>query len=225
MKGAAPSMVRAGAKPVSEFYGTLQRGLVLLALLTLTSVLVSGQQGTSEKKNPESQAQKTATTSETRGAELAEAPNAAAEHTEDENAQFKQSASVKWIARHLGISTELAYWLCIVINFAVVAGLIGFALKKKLPTFFRDRTAMIQKGMEDARRASEDANRRLREIEEKLGRLDSDIAQLEATAAKQGDQEADRLKSAAEEERRRIIQTAEQEITAAANAARRDLKA
>lgn len=223
------ALVPCDAKRASEPYRTLRRSSALLAILALISVLVSGQQGISENKNPESQAQKNATTSKTPGAQLADASNDAAGRepgkSEDENAQFKQSASVKWIARHLGVTTDQAYWLCIVINFAVVAGLIGFGLKKKLPRFFRERTAMIQKGMEEARRVSEDANRRLREIEEKLGRLDSDIAQLEATAAAQGEQEAARLKSAAEEERKSIIQTAEEEIAAAANAARRDLKA
>jgi F-type H+-transporting ATPase subunit b len=111
------------------------------------------------------------------------------------------------------------------VNFAIVAALVGFALKKALPKMFQQRTAAIQKGMEEARRASEDANQRLREIEDRLGRLDAEIAQLQATAARQGDEEEARQKAAAEQEQRRMIEAAEQEISAAANAARRDLKA
>ena len=197
----------------SGWRGRLSRCAAVLLLFSAISAITSAQQPAAQ------------TAAGQRASASNEAASEEAGKSNDENAQFKQSASVQWIARHLGITTDQAYWLCIFINFAVVAGLVGFGVKKKLPTFFRERTAAIQKGMEEARRASEDANRRLREIEEKLGRMDADIAQLESSAAAQGQQEAVRLKGAAEEERKRIIQTAEQEIAAAANAARRDLKA
>jgi len=207
----------------------------LAAIVLLAAVMASAQQGSSEKQPAGAGPKQTSSSSgqtqatQTPAAQLADAANDAAgrepNKSEDENAQFKQSASVKYIARLLGVTTERAYLICVLINFAIVAGLIAFGLKKALPKMFRERTAAIQKGMEAARLASEDANRRLREIEDKLGRLNSEITQLEATASAQAEEEAGRLKAAAEEERQRIIQTAEQEIAAAVNAARRDLKA
>ncbi len=207
----------------------------IVSAMLLAAVMAGAQQSSGEKQSASatpqqanSEARQTQT-APTQGAQLADAANDAAgrepSKSEDENAQFKQSPSVKWVARHLGITVDQAYWLSVFLNFIIVAALIGFFAKKMLPTMFRQRTAAIQKGMEEARRASEDANRRLREIEDKLSRLDADIAQLQATAAAQGDEEAARLKAAAEQEQRRIIETAEQEISAAANAARRDLKA
>lgn len=153
--------------------------------------------------------------------------NAAGEKTsaEDEAAQFKHSASVQFLARITGLSLDGAYWLAVLLNFAIVAGVIVWAAKKNLPAVFRNRTTSIQKSLEEARKASEDANRRLSEIESRLGRLDDEIAQMRATSEKEAIAEEERIKAAAAEEGRRIIQSAEQEIAAAAKAARRELTA
>lgn len=233
------NLMRSSVVPVSRGRSwQLGHAFYLAAVVLLFAVVAGAQQGSAGKSSAEKQpaaAQQARPASEsthdaqTSAAQLADAANDAAERepnkSEDENAQFKQSFSVKWIARHLGITVDLAYWLCVVLNFVIVAVLVGYGMKKWLPGIFRQRTQAIQKGMEEARRASEDANRRLREIEDKLGRLDAEIAQLQATASAQADEEAASLKIAAEQEQRRIIQNAEQEIGAAANAARRELKA
>ncbi|HTC93486.1 MAG TPA: ATP synthase F0 subunit B [Terriglobales bacterium] len=233
------NVMRSSVAPVSRRLWWQFGHMPYLATMLLALAVVAGaQQGSAGKSSAEKQpaaAQQAQPVSEstqdtqTPAAQLADAANDAAERepnkSEDENAQFKQSFSVKWIARHLGITVDLAYWLCVVLNFVIVAALVGYGMKKWLPGIFRQRTQAIQRGMEEARRASEDANRRLREIEDKLARLDAEIAQLQATASAQADEEAARLKAASEEEQRRIIQNAEQEIGAAANAARRELKA
>ena len=143
---------------------------------------------------------------------------------EDETAQFKHSASVRLLAKVTGLSLEHAYWLAVILNFAIVAGLIFWFSKKSLPGMFRNRTASIQESLKEARRASEDANRRLSEIESRLGNLDRDIAEMRATSEKEAAVEEERSRAAAEEEGRRIVESAEQEIAAAAKAARRELK-
>lgn len=145
--------------------------------------------------------------------------------SKDETAQFKRSASVRLISRITGLSMDGAYWLAVGLNFAIVAGLIVWAGKKHLPTAFRNRTASIQKSLEEARRASEDANRRLSGIEARLGKLDSEIAQMRSEGEKEAAAEEQRIKAAAEEDARRIIDSAQQEIAAAAKAARRELTA
>jgi F-type H+-transporting ATPase subunit b len=142
---------------------------------------------------------------------------------DDENAQFKHSASVQMVAKLTGLSLDNAYWLCVVLNFAIVAGAVVYFSKKNLPGMFRNRTASIQKAMQEARRASEDANRRLAEIETRLSRLDSEIAGMRATAEKEAVAEEARIKAAAEEDGRKIVESAEQEIAAAAKLARREL--
>jgi F-type H+-transporting ATPase subunit b len=143
----------------------------------------------------------------------------------DETAQFKHSASVRLLARITGLSTEGAYWLAVLLNFAIVAGVIAWALKKNLPAVFRNRTASIQKALEEARQASEDAKRRLAEIESRLGRLDDEINQMRATSEKEAAAEEERIKAAAAEDARRIIESAGQEIAATTKAARRELTA
>ena len=142
---------------------------------------------------------------------------------EDEQDQFKHSASVQLVARLTGLSLEHAYWLCVVLNFAVVAGAIFYFSKKNLPDVFRNRTAAIQKAMQEARQASEEANRRLAEIEARLSRLDSEIGGMRATAEKEAAAEEARIKAAAEEDARKIVVSAEQEIAAAVKSARREL--
>jgi F-type H+-transporting ATPase subunit b len=153
-------------------------------------------------------------------AKKGEAPEA----EKDEEAQFKESGSVKWLAKTLGIDVTKAYWVSIILNFLVIAALIVFALKSSLPTLFRERTAAIQKGLEEARRASAEASARLTEIESRLARLDVEINEMRAKSEQDAQAEDGRMRAATEEERRKIVENSEQEIAAAANAARRDLK-
>lgn len=143
----------------------------------------------------------------------------------DETEQFKHSASVQLLARITGLSTEGAYWLAVILNFAIVAAVIAWALKKNLPAMFRSRTALIQKAIEEARAASADANRRLSDIEARLGHLDDEINQLRATSEKEAAAEEERIKAAAAEDAKRIAESAGLEIAAATKAARRELTA
>ena len=145
--------------------------------------------------------------------------------TEDETAQFKHSPSVRRLARITGLSDEGAFWLAVFINFAIVVGLIGWLWKKNVPAVFRNRTALIQKSIEEARRASEDANRRLSEIEVRLGRMDEEISSMRAVSEKEAAAEEERIKAAAAEDARRIAESARQEIEAAVKSARRELTA
>jgi F-type H+-transporting ATPase subunit b len=149
------------------------------------------------------------------------APN----ENENEQDQFKHSASVRWIATLTGLSLDNAYWLSVIVNFSIIAFLIVWASRKNLPPMFKNRTGDIQKAMEDARKASEDANRRLSAVEARLAKLGDEIAQMSAAGEKESAAEEERIKAAVELDARRIIESAEHEITAAAKAARRELTA
>ena len=94
----------------------------------------------------------------------------------DETAQFRRSKAVIWISHLIGISPEYGYWVFICLNFAIVAGFIYWASRSKLTQAFRARTAAIQKGIEEARRASAEANARLEQIQGRLAKLDSEVA-------------------------------------------------
>lgn len=157
--------------------------------------------------------------------ESAKASREAAREEKGENEEFKKSPSVRLLARVTGMSPEHAYWLAVLLNFAVIALAVIWISRSKLPGVFRNRTQSIQKAMEDARKASEDANRRLSGIEARLARLDSEIESMRATAEQEAAAEEARIHAAAEEDTRKIVESAEQEIAAAAKLARRELKA
>ena len=153
----------------------------------------------------------------------AQNPESRPNSDEDETAQFKHSASVELLARLTGLKPESAYWVAVVVNFAIVVGVVAWFSKTKLPGVFRARTASIQKALEEARQASEDANRRLAGIESRLARLDDEINQMRGTMEKEALAEEARIRAAAEEEARRIVRSAEQEISVTTRTARREL--
>lgn len=156
--------------------------------------------------------------------ELAEASREAAGENE-QNAQFKFSPSVRWMGKELGIGVHGAYWLAFILNFAVLALLIYLVSRSRIPAMFRGRTATIRRAMEEAGRASAEANRRLSEIEARLARLDQEIAAMHQQAEREAASEEEKLRLAAAEDARRIVEASEQEIAAAAGLARRELKA
>src|SRR5438045_9535805 len=56
---------------------------------------------------------------------------------EDDQEQFKHSGSVQFVSRITGLSLEHAYRLSVLLNFAIIAGVIVWVLKKNLPALFR----------------------------------------------------------------------------------------
>jgi F-type H+-transporting ATPase subunit b len=125
----------------------------------------------------------------------------------------------------LGIQDpKTAYWVFWILNAAILALLLHMFIGRKIPGMFRNRTSTIQRGIEEARKASAEASARLTAIEARLAALDSEIASMRTSAEQEGRAEEERLRAATEEEKRSILASAEQEITAAANVARRDLK-
>jgi F-type H+-transporting ATPase subunit b len=143
---------------------------------------------------------------------------------EEENGQFKYTPIVRKVAKATGLSKEAAYWTFLVINFAILAAGLGWVVKKALPNGFAPRTTEIQKGIEEARKASAEASARLGEIEGRLAKLDSEIAELRTVAEANFSVEEERIKAAAEQDAKNVIAAAEQEIAAAARTAQRELK-
>ncbi len=143
---------------------------------------------------------------------------------QDEEAAFKFSPAVQWISKITGLSLVAAYWACIALNFAIVAVAIILFLKSSLPGMFRGRTQEIQKGIEEARRSSEDAGRRLREIENRLSRLSVEIGDMQKHAEAESRAEEERILASIAEEKKKIVEAAEQEIGQASNVARRELQ-
>lgn len=143
---------------------------------------------------------------------------------EDEAESFKHSDSVKAIGAKFGLNAEQAATAFNFLNFFVLALLVGWFLRKNLPKVFRDRTSTLQKSLVEARSATEEANARLASVEARLSKLDEQIVEMRAQAEKNADAEERRIKSHVEEEKQKILTSAEQEIASATAQAHRSIK-
>lgn len=196
---------------------------VLFAAGVLTTSRLPAQESHSSPNSSSASSSSSATQEAAHPSEEAAGKKEAKEANETDS--LKHSGPVRFIARLTGLSLDHAYWLCVILNFAIVFGAVGAALRKKLPGIFRGRTESIQKRIEEARKTSEEARRRMTEVEGRLSRLDVEITEMRREAGENARAEEKRVLTEAEEERRRIVAAAEQEIALAAGAARRDLKA
>jgi F-type H+-transporting ATPase subunit b len=115
---------------------------------------------------------------------------------------------------------EVFRWL----NFAILAGALGWLLMKKAPAFFSARADRIAAAIEESARVKEQAEQRRRDAEMRLQNLDREIAELRTAAEREAASEAARIQAATQEETARIEKAAEAEVQAAARAARLELK-
>jgi F-type H+-transporting ATPase subunit b len=143
---------------------------------------------------------------------------------EDQNEQYLHSATVRSLGSMIGLNAEQASTAFTVLNFVVLAGLVGWFLMRTLPKVFRDRSTLIQKHLVDARTATEEASARLNSVEDRLSKLDSQIAAMRAQSEKDSAQDEQRIKAEVEAEKQRILTAAEQEITAATALAQRQIQ-
>ncbi|HYU47940.1 MAG TPA: ATP synthase F0 subunit B [Terriglobales bacterium] len=157
------------------------------------------------------------------GGEPAKEEREAAGAEEEENANLKHSPMVQKLAKLTGVNVHQAHLVAMVLNFAIIVFVVVWFGRKALPGMLRDRNESIQRALEEARAASQEANRRLSEIENRLRQLDVEIGQIQVHAEKEAEAEEGRIKSAAEEDIRKVVEAAEQEIAAAAKLARREL--
>lgn len=143
---------------------------------------------------------------------------------EDESEAYRHSATVRALGAKLGMNAEQAATAFTVLNFIVLAVLVGWFLLKTLPKTFRNRSSAIQKHLVDARTATEEASARLSSVEGRLGKLDEQIAAMRAQAEKESALEEQRIKASVEDEKQKILAAAEQEISAATVQARRQIQ-
>ena len=142
----------------------------------------------------------------------------------NENDEFLHSAAVQKLGAMVGLNAEQAATAFTVANFVVLAALIGWFLAKTLPKTFRNRNTAIQKDLVDARTATEEASARLNSVEERLSKLDDQIAAMRAQAEKDSAHDEQRIRASVEEDKKKILATAEQEIAAATALAHRQLQ-
>ena len=131
---------------------------------------------------------------------------------------------VKKVGSMMGLSAEQAGMAFEVFNFAILAIFVGWLLARTLPKAFRNRSGVIQQQLVDARSATEQAGARLSSVEARLAKLDDQIAAMRAQAEKDSELDEQRIKASVEDEKKKIMASAEQEIAAATSMARRQLQ-
>jgi F-type H+-transporting ATPase subunit b len=151
-------------------------------------------------------------------------PDQKEEEDADENDPYKKSANVTMFGKWFKLETGTASVIFWFINFAILAGALGWGLLKALPKMFRTRGEGIQKQLVDARTATEQANARLAEVEKKLAKLDEEIAAISKNSEADIAAEEARMKSALEAEKHRIVAASEQEIASATVLAQRQIR-
>ena len=154
----------------------------------------------------------------------ASSQNLAQAEQEDEEYVFKHSASVRAFARVFHLSPDgasMSFWA---FNAIILFAFVGYFLVKGLPKAFRSRRQQLDRQIVEARIATEKAEERLRTVEERLSHLDSEIAAVKEQAERDSANDETRLKQAMEDEKKNIVTSAEQEITAAGAAAERRLR-
>jgi F-type H+-transporting ATPase subunit b len=141
-----------------------------------------------------------------------------------ENSEFRHAPKVRWIARIFHLDTETAAQIFEDINSGVLILVILFFAVKLLSKAIRNRNAAIQKQLIEARTATEMAHERLTAVEAKLARLGEDIDSIRHQTERDALEDEKRIKQSLEDERVRIVKSAEQEIESAGAAAQRQLK-
>lgn len=154
----------------------------------------------------------------------ARSQNLAKAEEEDEEYVFKHSRPVSAFGRLFHLSPDVASGFFWALNAIILFVFIGYFLAKGLPKAFRSRRQQLQRQMVEARAATEKAEARLKSVEERLSRLDAEIAAVREQAERDSVQDEGRIRHAMEEEKRKIVDTAEQEISAAGAAAERRLR-
>jgi F-type H+-transporting ATPase subunit b len=142
----------------------------------------------------------------------------------DANDAYLHSPSVRKLGALVGLDAEQASTAFTVLNFIVLAALVGWFLIKTLPKTFRNRNTAIQKELVDARTATEEASARLNSVEERLSKLDENIAALRAQAEKDSAHDQQRIRASVEEEKKKIMEAAESEIASVTALARRQIQ-
>jgi len=111
------------------------------------------------------------------------------------------------------------------VNFAILAGGLGYLIGKNAPAFFQTRTSEIQSGISEATRLKQEADQRAAAMEKRMANLEAEIASLRAVAKSEIEVEANRVGAETAQLLAKIQAHTEAEITSAAKHASLELKA
>jgi F-type H+-transporting ATPase subunit b len=111
-----------------------------------------------------------------------------------------------------------------VINFVILAGILGYMVKKSAVPMLKARTEEIQRAMLEASKAKQEADKRVGEMERRITGLGAEIERLRTQMRHEMAAEGERIRQETEHHLRRISEQAGQEIESLTKNALRQLK-
>jgi F-type H+-transporting ATPase subunit b len=99
-------------------------------------------------------------------------------------------------AAHGGGHEEITFlgdWLPRLVNFAILAAVLVYFLRKPVRDFFKGRTAAIEKSMQESKEARERAVAALSEMERKIKELEAETDRMIAEAKARGEKDKQAL--------------------------------
>lgn len=122
-----------------------------------------------------------------------------------------------------GVILKDFIWRCI--NFAVMAGLIGYFVSKPIRNGLQNRRAEIEKTLAAAAAARDAAEAKAVEYRDKLARAAAEIDTIYAAIRREGELERDKILASAREMAAKIEQEADAKAAGAVARARAELRA
>jgi F-type H+-transporting ATPase subunit b len=104
--------------------------------------------------------------------------------------------------------TFMADWLPLLVNFAIIVGLLVYFLRKPVRDMFRNRTETIAKAIAESKEARERAVAALADVERKMREMEAETRALIAEAQARGEKD----KQALIEEGKRIAREIQQQV-------------
>ncbi len=109
-------------------------------------------------------------------------------------------------------------------NFVILAGGLGYLIRKHVPPMFQKQSGEIQSGLRDAAKVAEDAKAYAAGIEARLKNLQSEIESLRVSARSDMTAESERIRRETEHHIERIREQTLQQIELMTRAAKDDLR-
>jgi F-type H+-transporting ATPase subunit b len=109
-------------------------------------------------------------------------------------------------------------------NFAILAGGLGYLIRKHVPAMFQKQSSEIKSALQEAAKVADDAAAYAAGIEARLGNLQSEIEKLRVSARSDMAAESERIRRETEHHLQRIREQTAQEIELMTRAAKDELR-
>jgi F-type H+-transporting ATPase subunit b len=131
------------------------------------------------------------------------------------------SAAGEATAEHTG--SGIVDMIARLVNFAILAGTLGYLLKSPIATYLSDRSTQIRSDLVQAAEMKQSAAAQIEDIDRKMKALPAELEALRLQGAEEIAAEEERIRGAAAADRDRLLEQARRDIDLQVKIAERDL--